>query len=341
MYFSGKVVVVIQGAIVIEAFPIGRGSLPESMVERLEEEVEGVETAVPLLFIFNFEGTLEVLPANFTIGIPRGNWSVLVGPAPLKPGGRWPSAESSSNEVVVGSSLSDQHNLTVGARVGMKGYELTVTGVLDSGSAILARSVIMPLELLQEIYGYNMLVNLIVVEPAISVEAEELAERIETEIGGVNALTEGEREELAQPLIGNIETWTLGIRSVIFLLSMILVTTVGMMNISERRRDFATLDAIGAPKSFVYKMVIMETGLMGLLGGVVGILLGSTVAILLASLYTNIPISLFFPAIFHITPPYLMLEILASTVAVSCVAGIIPSIAAARMNITEVLRAEY
>jgi len=216
-----------------------------------------------------------------------------------------------------------------------------VTGVLDTSSAILSRSMIMSLELVQDIYGYNMMVNLIVVEPMKGVRAEELADRIEAEIEKINALTDEERTDLARPLISNIETLTLGIRTVIFFLSMILVTTVAMMNISERRRDFATLDAIGAPKSFVFKMVVTETGLMGLFGGIAGILLGSVVAILMASLYTGIPISLFFPGIFDITPPYLMFEILVSTVAVSCIAGVIPSIAAARMNITEVLRAEY
>jgi putative ABC transport system permease protein len=340
-YFSGKVVVVTKGAIVIEAFPIGIGNLPQTMAEKVKQDVHEVKNAVPMLFIYNLEGAVEALPTNFTIGIPCGNWSVLVGPTPLKPGGCWPSADSSENEVVVGSSISDQYSLTAGTKIKIEGHDFAVAGVLDTSSALLSRSIIMSLELAQEIYRYNMLVNLIVVEPIEGVTDEELANSIETEIQDIKALTEEERTELARPLISNIETWTLGIRTVLFALSMIFVITVAMMNISERRRDFATLDAIGAPKSFIFKMVITETGLMGLFGGVAGILLGSVAAILLASFYTGIPISLFFPGIFDITPPYLMLQILVSTIAVSCIAGIIPSIAAARMNITEVLRAEY
>ncbi|MBS7633205.1 ABC transporter permease [Candidatus Bathyarchaeota archaeon] len=337
-YFSGKIVVVSKGAIVIEAFPIATGNLPQTMVEKLKQ-VNGTKDAVPMLFIYNFEGALEALPRNFTIGIPQGNWSALVGFTPLKSGGRWPSANES--EAVIGSSLSDQFNLTVGDAIKLKDYDLKVTGVLNTSSALLSRSIIMPLDLVQEIYGYNKLVNLIVVEPRGEVNTAKLAERIETEIANVNALTEDERTDLARPLISNLETWALGIRTVLFILSMIFVTTVAMMNISERRRDFATLDAIGAPKSFIFKVVTIETGLMGFFGGLSGILLGSFVAIAVASVYTGIPISLFFPGIFDITPPILMLEILASTVAVSCIAGIIPSIAAARMKITEVLRAEY
>jgi len=345
IYFNGKVVIVHKRAIVIEAFPIAGEKLDESMAEKVKQEVAGVENAVPMLFMYG-EDALQPLPTNLTIGIPFGNWSVLVGPTPLKPRGHWPSADSIENEVVVGSSLSDQYNLTVGTKIKIEDYDLKVAGVLDTSSALLSRLIIASLELVQDIYGYGVAgsnwVNLIVVEPVKGVNIEELAERIEeAEIGNINALTEEERTHHAQPLINNIETWTLGIRSVLFILSMIFVTTVAMMNISERRRDFATLDAIGAPKSFVFKMVITETGLMGLFGGVAGILLGSVAAIFLVSFFTGIPISLFFPGIFDITPPYLMTEILASTVTVTCIAGVIPSIAATRMRIAEVLRAEY
>lgn len=341
VYFSGKVVIVDKGTIVIEGFPIGISGLPESMVDTVENEVNGTKSAVPMLFIYNLAGALEALPTNVTIGIPQGNWSVLTGPTPLKPGGHWPSPDSSENEVVVGLSISDQYNLTEGTQIKIEGHEFTVTGVLDTTSALLSRSILMPLELVQEIYRYNMLVNMIVAEPTEGFDTQKLANNIESEIPTVKALTDEERTQLAEPLISNIETLTLGIGAMLFALSMIFVMTVAMMNISERRRDFATLDAIGAPKSFVFQMVITETGLMGLIGGVVGILLGSVAAILIASLYTGIPISLFFPSIFQITPPLLMIEILAFTVTVSCIAGIIPSLGASKMKISELLRAEY
>jgi len=78
-----------------------------------------------------------------------------------------------------------------------------------------------------------------------------------------------------------------------------------------------------------------------LLGGLAGILLGSIAAILIASFYTNIPLSMFFFDLFNIVSPLFMMKILASTVAISCIAGVVPAIAASRMNISEVLRSEY
>jgi putative ABC transport system permease protein len=117
--------------------------------------------------------------------------------------------------------------------------------------------------------------------------------------------------------------------------------TVTVMSVSERRRDFATLDAMGAPTSYVFRVVIIETLLMGVLGGTIGVAFGSLAAIILASLYTNIPVTLFFPSILEIVPPFYMLEMFASIVGVCCLGGIIPAINAMRMRIAEVLRAEY
>ena len=344
IFFSGDVVVVAEGAMVIQAFPVVGGNLPVTAVEKVQQ-VNGVKKAVPMLVRFSYqvEAVIQLAPTNVSIGIPPGNWSVLVGHTPLKPGGNWPSADPGEKEVVVGPSLAQQYDLAVGSKVEMENTNLTVVGILDTRSALLSRSIILPLQLAQSLYyGHTMWIgNMIVVQPEEEGIQEQVANRIEEEIEGLEALSAHERNEIVEPLLHDVETWTLGLSSVLYLLSMILVTMVAMMNVSERRRDFATLDAIGAPKSAIFRMVITETTLIGLLGGLAGILLGSIAAILIASFYTNIPLSMFFFDLFNIVSPLFMMKILASTVAISCIAGVVPAIAASRMNISEVLRSEY
>jgi len=346
IFFRGDVVVVAEGAMVIQAFPVIGGNIPESVVEKVQQ-VNGVKTAVPMLVRFGYqiEAVIQLAPSNVSIGIPSGNWSVLVGHTPLKPGGNWPSADPDKKEVVVGPSLAKQYDLAVDSKVKVENTNLTVAGILDSRSALLSRSIILPLELARRLYypdpRVSWMGNMVVVELEEEGTEKEVADRIEAEILGVEALTTDERNEIIEPLLHDIETWNLGLSSVLYLLSMILVTMVAMMNVSERRRDFATLDAIGAPKSAIFRMVITESTLIGLLGGLAGIVLGSIAAMLIASIYTNIPLSMFFFDLFNIVSPLLMIKILASTVAVSCIAGVIPAIAASRMNISEVLRSEY
>lgn len=339
--FSGQVMVVSEDTIVIQAVPITRGFLPDRLIENISG-IDKVDEAVPILFItsITLEGIINPVPPNFTFGIPLENWQMLLGQASLERG-RFPSSELSS-EIVVGSSLADQYNYTVGSRIEINGYELNVTGILDTKLAILARSIIMPLKLAQAIYYPR--INIVVAKPVQGCSQKNLANEIEAQVGeayNVKALTEDERNDMIQPILAQVEMWNAGIQTIVFIMSMILVMTVTLMSVSERRRDFATLAAIGAPLNYVFRVVIFEAMLIGVLGGILGIALGSFSAISLASFYTDIPLRQFFPSILEIVPPLYMLEIFAAIVLVCCLGGIFPAINATRMRIAEVLRAEY
>ena len=199
----------------------------------------------------------------------------------------------------------------------------------------------MPLRQAQIVYNYPGKVNIITVKPLDEYSQTDLTVLIEQNITYVQALTEDKRNDIIQPVLTQVETWNIGIQTVIFIMSLILVMTVTIMSVSERRRDFATLDAIGAPLSYVFRLVILETALIGVLGSILGIAFGSLAALILSSVYTSIPLAQFFPSIFEIVPPVYMLEIFAAVVVMCCIGGIIPAINATRMRIAEVLRAEY
>lgn len=339
-FFQGKILVVAQNTIVIQILPIG-SSLQENIVNEVKH-VDGTKTAVPILFIVDpdLQGVIRPIPMNLTIGIPLGNWSVLVGNTPLREGGWWPT--TNYNEIVVGNSIADQYSFKAGTKVNIKGHNLTVAGVMRTPYAILSRSILMPLSLAQEIYHRGSpFVSMIVVEPKKEIIEKELAEKIEKEIEGVNALTENERSDIITPILNDVESWNVIMQGALFFLSMVLILLVSLMNVSERRKDFATLDALGAPRNFVLRMILIETALIGFFGSLLGLLLGALAALSIASFYTNIPVTMFFPVFFDIISPFFIARIVASTVVLSCIAGVLPAFTASKTRIVEVLRAEY
>lgn len=340
--FNGQAIVVSKDAIIIQAIPISGGMLPQNSTLEKIRSVQGVSEAIPVLFVTSAgpQPLAQPVPVNFTMGIPVEDWNLILGPTPLRQNGRFPTNDS-VNEVVAGASIADQYSWTVGTEMQVNGYTLRVSGILDTKMALLNRCVIMPLSLAQNVYNYPQSVNIIAVKPVQNMAQQNLTETIKEKIDYVDALTETQRNDIIQPILEQVQTWTVGIEAVTFIISLILVMTVTVMNVSERRRDFATLDAMGAPMSYAFRIVIVETLLMGVLGGVIGIAFGSLTAIVLASLYTNIPLAMFFPSILEIVPPLYMLEIFAAVVSVCCGGGIIPAINAMRMRIAEVLRAEY
>jgi len=343
MLFSGQIMVVSNDSIVIQAFPIYGSRLHQNSTESMLRNIAGVEEAVPILFIspVGFQDLLNLMPVNFTMGIPVEHWQLILGQTPLKGNvGHFPSNEA-SNEIVIGPSLADECKWTVGTNITVLGRKLEVTGILDTKVALLNRCIFMPLTIAQQLFNYHNSVNIIIVKPAPGYSLKNLADAIENQISSVKALTEDERNDTVQPILAQVEMWNIGIQTVVFLMSLILVMTVTIMSVSERRRDFATLDAMGAPLSYVFRIIILETALIGGLGGILGIALGSLGALILASLYSNIPLAQFFPTFYEIIPPLYMLQIFAAVVAVCCIGGIIPAINATRMRVAEVLRAEY
>lgn len=342
--FNGQVTVVSKDAIVIQAIPISGGMLPQDLTVEEIRSIPGVSAVTPVLFVTSVgsQTLIQPVPVNFTMGIPVADWGLALGPIALRRNGHLPANDSSS-EIVAGGSLADQYGWTSDTEIEVNGFELRVSGVLDTKMALLNRCLVMPLTLAQNVYNYPQSVNIIAVKPLQNVPEQNLTEAIKSDkkIDYVNALTETQRNDIIQPILEQLQTWTIGTEAVVFTISLILVMTVTIMSVSERRRDFATLDAMGAPTSYVFRVVILETSLIGVLGGVIGIALGSLAAIVLASLYTSIPVTLFFPSIFEIVPPLYMLEMFASIVGICCVGGIIPAANAMRMRIAEVLRAEY
>lgn len=343
VFYRGNVVVVPKGSIFIQAIAVG-GVLQETVLEHFRT-MDGAKTATPLLFIVSFpidEALIQLVPSNITVGIPDGNWSVLTGALALKPGGKWPSSNVEKMEVVLGTYRSMKSGLSIGSELEINDHTLHVSGILDTGgsSSFLGGTLFMSLNVAQEVFQYQNLISIIVVEPEEGVSEEELSESIEAEVPGVSGLTGTARTDVIAPLFRDLELWSLGIRSVVSFITMILVMIVSMMNVFERRKELATLDALGIPLRSIIRIVVTETGLIGLFSWILGIPFGIIATLVIAYLYTPGPLSMILSGAFNLVPPILMLETLLSTLALSGVAGLLSSLTFTRMNIVELMRRE-
>jgi len=338
-FFKDDLVVVARDVFVIQGFPIG-GTIPETIVDELKE-IKGVDDVIPMLFSLDLKTgeASRIFPANVTIGFPLEKFSLMISMSKLQLHGQLPV--NSSKDVLIGGSIADQYDLFVGSTLHLKNRNLTICGILRGPSFVLSRSIVMSLKLAQEIYRYKMRISMAIVKPDPHADVERLANEIENKINYVMVLTENERNELTAPILDEMKLWDHGIRLTLFLMSIMLISTVEIMNVSESRRDFATLIAIGASKLSIFRMVLAETALIGFIGGFFGLFLGGTIAVFIASSYTSIPALMFIQNFFELVSPFLAVEILALTIAVCCVSGVIPAIFVLKMNINEALRSEY
>jgi putative ABC transport system permease protein len=204
--------------------------------------------------------------------------------------------------------------------------------------------IIMPLDTAQTLYHYPLTISMVVARPVDAVGVEEVAWRVEDELNTpverIRALTADERNSLTDPILDEVGLWNLGISSVLFLTSVTVVTLIAIMNVSERKRDFAVLDALGASFTVKARLVLMELGLISLLGSLIGAIGGAAATVVILSSYTKIPFHIILSDILIVTPPSLLVSTAFGMVTASCMAGLIPAYFASRMNISDLLKGE-
>ncbi len=74
---------------------------------------------------------------------------------------------------------------------------------------------------------------------------------------------------------------TLWISAISLLVTVIGISNAMLMSVTERFREIGTMKCLGALSSFVTRMFVMEATILGFVGGVIGVLAGSTFSLVI------------------------------------------------------------
>ncbi|HHD83130.1 MAG TPA: ABC transporter permease, partial [Bacteroidetes bacterium] len=185
------------------------------------------------------------------------------------------------DEVVMGELLAKVLKLKVGDNFviiyrnrdgNYDAYDFTVGGLIYTGNPNVDRvDVFMKLEKAQEIMGAQGLVS----DIAIRTNDKGAVERIRRDCGG--DLTVYTWEDLSQDFL-NINK-TKQISSAVLIMMIVIVAVIGIFNtillgMFERQIEVGTLKALGMSEKEINLLFVIEGGIIGLLGSVVGIITG-------------------------------------------------------------------
>ncbi|MCO5165808.1 MAG: ABC transporter permease [Planctomycetes bacterium] len=134
-----------------------------------------------------------------------------------------------------------------------------------------------------------------------------------------------------------------GLTSVAVLVAVLGIVNTMIMNVSERTREIGTLKALGASDRQVRGLFVAESGLIGLLGGVVGLaaaLLGSFPGDWAARTAIQRMTEYHYPGSVFAFPPWLLLAALGFALVLSVLAALGPAGAASRVDPVVALRDE-
>jgi lipoprotein-releasing system permease protein len=255
--------------------------------------------------------------------------------------------------VVVGAELAARTGLKVGdaaeiiaaqsaiSSTGSK-RQVRVAGIFRSGLFEYDSTwIYLPLDTAAAFSGDSHAASVISVQVNNIYDVKQTSEEIRQALG--NSYTTIDWQEANRPLFTALafeRRIGVVVIALIILIAALNITTTLILVVMERRRDIAILNAMGATARSIMSIFVIEGAIVGLLGAVAGIALG-TVAILIANHFQLISL----PAdVYSISNVPLNLNFrdmaLAALIAfaLSIIATIYPARAAARIRPAETLR---
>lgn len=256
---------------------------------------------------------------------------------------------SDRKKVLLGSDLNSEHfgkEIHVGSKIKIQGKEFEVSGFLKKSSTFQFNfAIFMPQEDMKDIFGIDDDIDFIVIQVDDPKKTDSVAQDIERKIRQDRHEKLGEEDfsvETPSQTLGSVNTIVniinfivAGIAAISLLVGGIGITNAMYTSVLERTREIGTMKAIGAKNSDILSIFILESALLGLVGGIIGALIGLGLAFA-ASYSANSALGIDLLKV-HLSYPLLIGAILFSSI-VGILAGILPAIQASRLKPVEALR---
>jgi len=250
--------------------------------------------------------------------------------------------------VVLGNDAAKKmfgrQEVRVGNVIKINGIDYRVVGVLERIGTSLSEQddnvIFVPFDDGNELFGGQLAKNeifMISIEADEGADIQEIKEAIERKLIAYHKTTADEKDfsvmtaDYIKETVGSI----LSILNLSLLAVTIIASIVGgigvantmFMAVLERTREIGVLKAIGATERDITSMFIIESGIIGLLGGVIGLLIGIGL----------LEVAGLFAVPFWVRLRVIALAFVFSAV-ISVVAGYVPARQAAKLDPVEALR---
>ncbi|NMA44534.1 MAG: FtsX-like permease family protein [Candidatus Diapherotrites archaeon] len=262
--------------------------------------------------------------------------------------GRFAGANESGS-IVIGDKISNtffDKKIEIKKLVKLNGEEYRVIGVLApqnqsfGGGFSGSTSVLMSLEAFKRIVP-NPSAQIIFVKTisaeSVNLVASDIKEYFEEKYGeGVVIVSSAEQLlEQVEAILGIVTIFLTGVGGIAILVGGVGITNSMVTSVLERTKEIGIMKALGASDKIILSIFLLESAFIGAVGGIIGIIVGYTLAIIIAFIaeMSGVPII-----------PDINLEItigaLIFSMIVGMLAGYFPALRASKMDPVSALRYE-
>lgn len=230
------------------------------------ESAEGVELVSPILVtqVPNIEKKRIDLIYGLDmrhLGKLKPSWKV---------DGKVPTGDDG---VIIGSEIASHYGLKIGDALTYKKRAFKVEGILEKTSSQDDAFVYMPIGAVQSLLDKQGRVTAIGVRIKNPGELNKLTDELADKIPGIQIVTMGQVINSLSALANSAKVLSLSIAIIAVLISAVGVMNAILMAVFERTQEIGMMRAIGAERLDIFRIIIKETVLVTLTGGLSGILL--------------------------------------------------------------------
>ena len=341
-YYAGKIVVSDGGFGGIGGQPMRLAQLDELSA------IDGVDVIVPAVTMIagDIQG-VSFGPPDQVYGTPFGADQGRETYVPQLAQGRSLTAADEGGDVaVLGTSIAAKRGVAVGGTITLQDRTFEVVGILEPTLSTPDVTIAVPFTTAQQLVHADLpsvvreqvvadeLATSFIVFPAAGADHEALAESIETQFPGVTALTGDGYDASVGSSVAMFNSIIVGIGLVSLIVGGLSVINTMAMSVAERTREIGVKRAIGATRRRIIRELMLEAGVIGSIGGLLGVALGALVVVLVNEAGRSSG-----TVLFEMTTNTAVFAFAFSTI-LGVIAGIVPAWTAARLDPVAALRYE-
>jgi putative ABC transport system permease protein len=209
------------------------------------------------------------------------------------------------------------------------------------------RLIYMSIDKARELFGIESRVDTVIVQVEEGEDVQEIAERIKKKLFSSRNVDEKTRdfsiltpEELIEVfgvILNVITGFLVGVAAISLLVGGIGIANTMYTSVLERTKEIGVMKSIGAKNYDVFLIFLIESGLLGLVGGIVGVLIGVGVGEIIEYIAIN---RLGTTLLAVATPAWLFVGSLLFAFLAGAVSGSLPALNASKINPVDALRYE-
>lgn len=190
-------------------------------------------------------------------------------------------------KTTIGKTLSTEvfeKDINIGDNIELDGHTFDVVGIYKKSGGPYDRIIRVPIDAAREIFNEPDAVSMIFVQLKEGASPQEVKKDIEESLREERNVKEGKEDfsvilseqvvETISSIIGTIELGLAGVAGISLIVGAIGVTNTMYTAVRERRNEIGIMKAIGATDRDVILIFVIESGFLGFVGGVLGVIIG-------------------------------------------------------------------